>query len=169
MIEQWRWCERRRARDTVSLRTPRRKGVAVAFGCIILALVVCLLQAMDWLGDRLASSAVIFLVILGGMMLSEAVPGILELRLDQDGFVVRQPWDRRRYRWCDIPSQFDVVPGTAGPRISFIWCPPTGAVREFVRLADLPMPPREIAALLNERWRRARHDPGRDSVPGDPP
>jgi hypothetical protein len=169
MIRQWRWWECRRAGDTVSLRAPRRKGVAAAFGCVISALVVCLLQAMDRLGDRLASSAVIFLVVLGGMMLSEAVPSILELSLDQDGFVARQPGTRRRYRWCDIPSQFNVVPGTAGPRISFIWCPSTKAVREFIHPADLPMPPGRIAALLNERWQRARLDirscDGSDAMP----
>jgi hypothetical protein len=69
---------------------------------------------MGWLDESLASSAVIYLAVFGGMILSEAIPEIPELRLDRDGFVVRRAWGRRRYRWRDIPVRFQVVPGERG-------------------------------------------------------
>lgn len=117
---------------------------------------------MDLLDERLASSTVIFLAVLGGMILGEAIPEILELRLDNDGFVVRRALGRRRYRWRDIPMRFQVVPGERGPRISFVWCPRSGRFREFLQPASLGLPATRIATLMNERWECAQGRHGVD-------
>jgi len=138
------------------MRAPRHGGLLLAFGCVAVALVIALLEAMDQVDRRLASSAVIFLAVLGGMILSDLIPEIRELRLDRDGFVVRWPLGKRRYRWRDIPMRFQVVPGERGPRISFVWCSRSSVERVFLHPATLGLPASRIATLMNERWERAR-------------
>jgi hypothetical protein len=124
--------------------------------CVAAAVALCLLQSMGYFAEREASSSVVFLAILAGLIGCHVIPDIFEVRLDRKGFAVHQPWGVRRYRWQDISIPFHVVAGSSGPEVAFTVRNGSATVRESLQPDCLELPAANLATLLNEWWDRAR-------------
>lgn len=144
-------------KDTIlSLRPPRGLNLLVAFVCGLVAIGISLIESAGYLERPLALTAVGCLAIVVGLAAANVLHPLLEVRLDRDGLLIRDPWGLQRYLWRDILEPFRVVAGESRRRVTFTWYSAGAIKRAFVSPDCLRISAADLAALLNDQWKQAR-------------
>ncbi len=138
----------------LSLRPPRGPGLLLTFTCAVIGIGTAFIQSVGYLNNQVALATIVCLAIVAGLGASNVFHPILEVRLEHDALIVRDPWAVRRYLWHDIPEPFYVLAGKSGTKVTFTWYSGATVKRAFLCPECLRISAESLAALLNDRWKQ---------------